>query len=143
MQSSRMDSLHRWIAGILSLLILVQALLAGQGWFIDPGLIRIHGWVGNATFVVALVLAGLAVATRRIRTSVDLGLAVVLLVLLIAQIGLGYSGRESAGAASWHVPNGVLVFGLSVVIFMRAIAPRLSVVVPPAPPGTAIADHPL
>jgi predicted permease len=123
-----MATLYRWVAAILALAILVQALLAGQGWFIDPGLLRVHGWVGNATFVVAVVLTGLALATRRLRTSLDLGLVVVTLVLVIAQIGLGYAGRESTGAASWHVPNGVLVFGSSVVIFTRAIAPRVPAV---------------
>jgi hypothetical protein len=38
-------------------------------------------------------------------------------VLVTAQIGLGYAGRESAGAASWHVPNGVIIFGLTVALF--------------------------
>jgi hypothetical protein len=37
-------------------------------------------------------------------------------LLVVAQLGLGYSGRESATAMSFHIPNGVLIFGLSVAI---------------------------
>jgi hypothetical protein len=38
-------------------------------------------------------------------------------VLVIAQIGLGYtatSDNGSAEAAAWHIPNGVLIFGLTI-----------------------------
>jgi heme A synthase len=124
-QANPMDTLYRWVAAILAAMVFVQALLAGQGWFVDPGLIQIHGLAGNATFIVVIVLAGLAFATRRLRAGLDLGLVTIALILVIAQIGLGYAGRESASAASWHVPNGVLVFGLSIAIWMRALAPRL------------------
>jgi hypothetical protein len=37
-------------------------------------------------------------------------------LLVIGQLGLGYSGRESATALSLHIPNGVLIFGLSIAI---------------------------
>lgn len=123
--SSPLQTVYSWAAAVFSLLVIVQALLAGQGWFIDPGLIRIHGVIGNLTFIVAVVLTGLAVATRRLRSGLDLALVVVALVLVVAQIGLGYAGRESAAAASWHVPNGVLIFGVSVAILTRAFSPRV------------------
>jgi len=36
-------------------------------------------------------------------------------VLLVSiQIGMGYAGRTSLGAAAWHIPNGVAIFGLAV-----------------------------
>jgi hypothetical protein len=124
-QSSPMDTLYRLTTAVFALIVLVQALLAGQGLFIDIGLIRTHGFVGNLTFIVVVVLSGLAVATRQLRTGIDLGLVAVALVLVVAQIGLGYAGRESASAASWHVPNGVLIFGSSVAILTRAFAPRV------------------
>ena len=41
-----------------------------------------------------------------------------LVVLVVVQIGLGYGGRDSGTAASLHVPNGVLIFGLSIVAHM-------------------------
>ena len=49
---------------------------------------------------------------------------VILLVLTFVQIGLGYAGRETAQAAAWHIPNGVLIFGLSGAIHSMARRPR-------------------
>jgi hypothetical protein len=41
---------------------------------------------------------------------------------LSAQIGLGYSGRETLEAAAWHVPMGVTIFGLAV--YQMTLIPR-------------------
>ncbi len=99
--------------------VLIQAVLAGRGWFLDGDVIKIHGYVGNATFLltIALAMLGLA-ATRSIRVVLPLAL---LVILTTAQIGLGYAGRDSATAAAWHVPNGVLIFGLSVLAAVSAL----------------------
>ncbi len=99
--------------------VLIQAVLAGRGWFLDGDVIKIHGYVGNATFLltIALAMLGLA-ATRSIRVVLPLAL---LVILTTAQIGLGYAGRDSAAAAAWHVPNGVLIFGLSVLAAVSAL----------------------
>ncbi len=113
----------RWAAAVAAALVLAQALLAGRGWFVAPGLIRIHGSVGNAT--VLAVVAQLAVAYAGRRQGVvgrpEVGLSALLLALVVAQLGLGYGGRESATAASWHVPNGVLIFGVTAAVL--ALAP--------------------
>ena len=48
----------------------------------------------------------------------------VLVVLVVIQIALGYQLRDGSGeAGAWHVPNGVLIFGLSV--FIHTQLPRL------------------
>jgi hypothetical protein len=68
--------------------------------------------VGNVTFVlgvVAAVLAWVVPAGRSTRVT-----ATVMTVLLLAQTGLGYGGRTSLTAATWHVPLGVAIFGLAV-----------------------------
>ena len=121
----------RWLAVITAILVMVQALLAGRGWFVDVGLIEVHGWVGNATFLAAIALLAVAFATWR-RGTLGRGTVIlsgVLLILVVAQLGLGYSGRESAAAASWHVPNGVLIFGLSAAILVLAFtAPQRAAV---------------
>ncbi len=116
----------RWAATVTTVLVLVQAVLAGRGWFVDAGLIEIHGWVGNATFLAVVGQVVLAYAARRrwAAGGTELGLTTLLLVLVIAQIGLGYSGRESSGAASWHVPNGVLIFGVTAAILALALPRR-------------------
>jgi len=99
--------------------VLIQAVLAGRGWFLDGDVIKIHGYVGNATFLLAVALATLGLAaTRSIRVVLPLAL---LVILTTVQIGLGYAGRDSATAAAWHVPNGVLIFGLSVLAAVSAL----------------------
>jgi hypothetical protein len=117
---------YRWAVVATAALVLVQAVLAGRGWFVDLALIEIHGWVGNATFLTAIGQAALAFAGWRRGTlgRAEVVLGGLLVALVVAQIGLGYSGRESAGAASWHVPNGVLIFGVSAASLALALAGR-------------------
>ncbi len=91
--------------------VLVQAVLAGRALF-GSWSITVHGVLGNATFAVALALVAAAVAARAGRHAVVV--AVLLAVVLTAQIGLGYAGRDRAEAAAWHIPNGVLAFGLAI-----------------------------
>jgi heme A synthase len=79
----------------------------------------VHGVVGNVTF--AFALATLILAWRaRLRPATTV--AAVLVVLISAQIGLGYSGRDSLEAAAWHVPMGVTIFGLAV--YQLTLIPR-------------------
>jgi hypothetical protein len=113
-----MALVYRWVTVLTAGLVLVQAILAGRGWFVDLDLIDVHGFVGNLVF---LVVIGQAVAAflGRSRGKVgrlELGLSGLLVVLVVAQIGLGYSGRETAGAAAWHIPNGVLIFGIATAL---------------------------
>ena len=104
------------ITGITAILVLVQAVLAGRGWFVDADYIDLHEILSNFIFVVVLVQSALAfVAMRRgLATRALLAVSAALVVLVVAQIGLGYGGRDSGEAAALHVPNGVLIFGLSV-----------------------------
>jgi hypothetical protein len=120
--SSGLGTALTGVSALTALLVLVQAVLAGRGWFVDPDFIDIHEIVANVVFLVALVQAVLAfVAMRRgLATRAVFGVAVAVVVLVVAQIGLGYGGRESDEAASLHIPNGVLIFGLSIVAFMQA-----------------------
>lgn len=109
----------------VALLVLIQAALAGR-WLIDADIIEIHGWIGNLSFLLALVdvvlvfMAGMH--DRRMR-NVLLGHGVLLVLLMTAQLGLGYAGRDSVAARAWHLPLGVLVFGITVAnisMVMRA-----------------------
>lgn len=121
-----------------AVLVFAQALLAGRGWFVDLGLIRVHGWVGNATFLAAVVQLALAYLAWRRGTlsAVEVGLGGLLLLLVVAQFGLGYGGRESAAAASLHVPNGVLIFGITAALLALTL-PRAQPAPPPAPADRA------
>ncbi len=107
----------RILAPLITLMVLVQAAFIGQGLYRpDTDLVRVHGYIGNATFLLVAVQTALAFfAGFRGRTRATLlGTSIVLLILVIAQIGLGYSGRDGGQAAAWHIPNGVLIFGLTV-----------------------------
>ncbi|HET9442192.1 MAG TPA: hypothetical protein VFO65_02645 [Acidimicrobiales bacterium] len=118
---------HRAASSALSALILLQAVIAGQALF-GSATIELHGWMGNGSFALGLVVAGLAVATRRGPAPVLVAGALAL--ALFTQTGLGYVGRSQAFAAAWHVPLGVAIFGLSVANLMLAYGLR---VVRPAP----------
>ncbi len=104
----------RVLAVVTAGLILVQAFLAGQ-WMFQAQIeaISVHGWLGNTAFLCAILLTVLAfVGMRRSGGRwgrAELVLGVLLVLLMTAQLGLGYSGRESAVAASLHIPNGVLL----------------------------------
>src|SRR5688572_3561511 len=95
---------HRILVVVLPALVLVQATLAGQHLFEGMG-ISLHGILGNITF--ALTLVGVVLAVVRRSDGSTFFLAVALMALAFAQVGLGYVGRETTMAAAWHVPLGV------------------------------------
>jgi hypothetical protein len=103
---------------VVVVLVLVQAVIAGQFLF-DGADIKVHGYIGNASFVFGLAAAALAVLSRLQRWLIALN--VLLVVALFSQTGLGYVGRESSTAASWHVPLGVTTFGLAVAALTGAL----------------------
>ena len=112
---------HAAAAVGLAGLVLLQAVVAGQSLFGNWD-IRVHGWMGNASFAYAVALTWSTWRLRAGRTAV--ASAVLLFVLMFAQIGLGYAGRTSTGAASWHLPLGVTIFGLAVAHVMTTVSPR-------------------
>lgn len=117
---------YRWLAALTAGLVLIQALLAGRGLWIDPDLINLHEILANILFLVVVAQFGLVLAMgipgdlgRRLLAS-----NAVLGVLILVQTGLGYVGRDELEARSWHIPLGVLIFGLAVLI--AAMAPQTS-----------------
>ena len=100
--------LHRLGAATLVVLIAVQAVIAGRHIFGDWG-IGLHAALGNAVFAIAVLTAGVAFFRLDSRALGVVGL--VMIVVLSAQIGLGYSARDSQGAAAIHIPLGVASFG--------------------------------
>jgi heme A synthase len=122
---------YRIAAGLLTVLVLVQAVLAGRGWFkFDLDLIDIHGMIGNLTFLVAVAMVAIArfAMTESNERKTLVIMSGILVLLVVAQIGLGYSATSSdnpsAEAASLHIPNGVLIFGLAGAIDARVFGRR-------------------
>lgn len=98
------------MCGLLVALVLVQAALAGR-FFFSGAEIAVHGYIGNASFTLGLVALGLALAGRL--PPWLLAVTGTTALLMFVQTGLGYLGRDELEAAAWHVPLGVLIFGLS------------------------------
>ena len=120
-----MTRLVRWVAGLTAAIVLVQAVLVGQALYIgDASRLTLHGWLGSVSFVAAIALAGLTLmAVRRggLPRSA-LAVAVIAAVLMVAQIGLGYSGRAGGWPAALHIPNGVLIAGLLAALLAISLA---------------------
>lgn len=112
----------RALAGLLAILVLVQAWMAGRSsvlGFGDQDIVT-HGIVGNVSYLVAVGALVLAIVARANKSAI--AVAVVVVVLMTIQIGLGYTGRGSNDAAAWHIPNGVAIFGLAVYQVSQARA---------------------
>ncbi len=105
---------YRAVTHVLAVLVLLQTVIAGRSenigygdWSIVP-----HGILGNLSFLLAVAALVLAIISRSPRSVV--AVAAVLTVLMTVQIGLGYSAAEAREAGSWHILNGVLIFGVVV-----------------------------
>jgi hypothetical protein len=109
------------VAVLYAALILIQAIIAGRGWFKDFDLIKTHGDIGTGVLLVAIVQVVLAFMVFGPRSSLTIGFAVVA-ILTFAQLGMGYASDENSTAASLHIPNGVLIFGLSCVLASRVVS---------------------
>jgi len=113
----------RWLTVANAVLIVVQAFLASQGfWGSERSLVTGHGHLGNLVFLLVVaqgVLAMLLVTGGQMPRPVLL-LAGLTVVLVVVQIGLGYSTRNDFSITAWHVTNGVLLMGISAVLATTA-----------------------
>lgn len=112
------------VAWSVPALIVVQAGMVAQTLYGPDSLIALHGSTGNLTFVLAVVTLTLAWRLRRSGPALLLAFATV--VLLFAQIGLGYLGHRTGItiASVVHVTLGVLVMGVSAAAAMRCTSER-------------------
>lgn len=117
------NKLYRVGAASLVVVVVIQAVIAGQHLFGDWG-IGVHAGLGNAAFTIAVLVAAIAVFKLKNKALIVVGIAMV--ILLSAQIGLGYSAREAEGAAAIHIPLGVATLG-ALVYQLLAAWPNLMV----------------
>lgn len=106
--------------------VLVQAFLAGRGLYDDHDLFDVHEIVANLVFLLALaqlVLAFLATKASAGRRML-IGLSTVILVLVVAQIAMGYQISDEPEAGAWHILNGVTIFGLATAHGVLAMGVR-------------------
>ena len=109
-----------WLSAVNVVTILIMAILGGR-FFISPDIIDIHGYIGNFVFLLVIGFAGLLYLSKPGGPlgKVLLGLSLLTVLLVIGQIGLGYSSRTSVDALTFHIPVGVLIFGISAAILAQ------------------------
>lgn len=112
------------VAWLVPIGVLLQAALAGQGWFVHQALITTHGGIGHGVLGLSLIATALAWWVRPNWTVVALTSASLL--GLIAQTGLGYTGRRGgvALASSVHIPLGTLLFATTLVVAVLLLVDR-------------------
>lgn len=117
---------YRWLASLFVVLVLVQGYLGSNGAFnAEEWMITGHSHLGNSMFLLIIIQTVMSwlLFTRKAITVKEVGLNVLLVLLTVAQIGLGYSTRDGgtwATAVSLHIPNGVLLMGISSVVAVMA-----------------------
>lgn len=128
----RLVTAYNWLTVVIALAVLLQAVLAGQGLFNSkPDLITGHGNVGDILVAVTIVTAGIAIygRNRKLLSSGTVVRNLVTVVLMVVQLMIGYATRDSSNAIAWHIPNGVLLMGLTTANAVLAwFAPRESAI---------------
>jgi len=116
----------RIVSPLIVIVILIQAVFAGRGLFLDTDNLSVHGGIGMLTLLLAVVQTVL-VPLSGIRGGIRAGLiaaSAVLVGLVVVQLGLGEAGKDGGQAAALHVPNGVLIFGIAAGIAAKATGIR-------------------
>jgi hypothetical protein len=116
------------LVGVTSLLVLVQALLAGGFIYAQQrtGLINAHAGIAYLLCAVTLVLAALALARMRDGWP-DLAYgSVAMFVLVVAQTAIGslISKQGDDNLLYIHVPLAMLIFGLTIWLAVRGALAR-------------------
>lgn len=115
---------YRWLASVFAALVVVQAFLGTRGVFADPDLITMHEMAANLMFlmIVAQAVLSWVLYSRQAIGAKEVGFNAALVLLTIAQIGLGYSTRGDSftTTVSMHIPLGVLLMGVTCVVATMA-----------------------
>jgi len=107
---------YQALAVLTALLLIVQPILFGQSLYNDHDYIDIHAIVANGLAFVVAVQVVVCFLGRSKWGFATVVWNAILFVLIVAQIGLGYSAEDSDGAAQVHIPLGVFMFGLGLII---------------------------
>lgn len=101
-------------SALLTIGIVIQAFLGTSGMLQQrPNLVTAHEMIGNIAFLLAVaqVVAAFIGMQKGLLSRGLVITSAVVVVLVIAQLGLGYSGRENFDIRTWHIANGVALMG--------------------------------
>ncbi len=107
---------------VTTLLVILQAVLAGL--FIsgeNHDAMDQHQLMANITFLAAAVQLALAFLVRTRSEFRLMYWVAALLVLVAAETALGYASEDSTFSEAVHIPLGVFIFGLALVISTLAV----------------------
>lgn len=105
---------------LVALLLIVQPVLIGQYWYSDPDYLDLHAVVANTLFLLIALQLVVCFLGRTKWGLATVAWNLVLLVLVVVQIGLGYSAENSEGSGSVHIPLGVIMFALGLQLALLA-----------------------
>ncbi len=114
---------YKWLAIVMTVGILIQAILASQGLFENHhDLITGHAQLGNLIFVLSVIQIFIAfnLVNAKLFPPAILYLNGLQAVLILIQIFLGYQTRDDASAVAWHIPNGVLLMAIATTLAVIA-----------------------
>lgn len=116
-----MRKAFQWLAVVMFILLAIQPLLGGWITFRDRSAIDIHAMVANTMFLIAVLLVVLSLMAGFTRRTAMAGWSIVLLITIVAQMGLGYGIRESRDLGAFHIPMGVISFGVGLILMLLAL----------------------
>ncbi len=103
--------IYRLVAVVTVVLFIVQPILAGQFITGEHGDLKdIHGVLGD---VLILIVAAQTVIVFFARRTFGIGLVMHNLAMLVLTIGQNFLGREGTDQIEYHIPLGVLLFGMA------------------------------
>ncbi len=120
-QKPKSRSIFQALSILMFAMLAVQPALGGWGWFRDRTAIDIHAMVANTMFLVAVIMLVLALIAGFTQRALIAGGSGLLVVMIIAQMGLGYGSRGRPEIAALHIPMGVFTFGVGLLLMMFAL----------------------
>ena len=126
-RAARLRRNFRGLSAVAFALTTVQALLGSSGFFRNSDSINyttIHAIVANTLFPLTIILFGLVFLAQFQRRNQMILWTGLLLIAVISQIGLGYSTRDDPTLLALHIPSGVAIFGLALVIMLLSFGLR-------------------
>lgn len=111
---------YQALSVLTALLLILQPILIGQYFNRDQDYLDVHELVANIVFISVVAQTVVCFLGRSKWGFTTVLWNVMLITLVVAQIGLGYGGRDSASSREIHMPLGVLIFGLGLITAMLA-----------------------